>query len=175
MYYQSLSGIEKFLNNTSKSKYNQNKELIIPLIEKLDDWLISKPNFLRHRLSSNEFGFDNGISSELSMILFMAGLESEIFDYYFEVRDYDNFEYLGNITLEDYNKILSNGKIIKKFHFEEEVEINYEMVYIFFKLKIKPETSFLDNGPKPRGPKNNKLTSMNTDIFMMIMDQQEGQ
>lgn len=144
MYYKSLISIKDFLYRTTNTQYSNNKDILIGQLDKLDNWLISKPQYKTKRLSSNEFANDSSISSEIALTLFMAGYESKIFDYFFEIRDIDSGNYLGSVSKEEYNSLITQGSISKFIEDEQEnVIVTYDMVSVWFELLIFPNKNFL--------------------------------
>ncbi len=145
MYYPNLENLKELI---CKDRRFQNEAgLLVDQIPKLDRWLAVKPPYAKLYLNSNYFAEDFHISPEISLTLFMTATEVHIFEAYYEVRDIETAEFLGEITESQYHDFL-NGNLT-------EVELDMNNVYLFpgmvivyFKFLLnEPSDDFLGESP----------------------------
>ncbi|MDT2661216.1 hypothetical protein P7E02_15180 [Enterococcus hulanensis] len=145
MFYQSLIDIE---TNLSRSKRTEDK-MVSKYVSFLDEWLISRPKQYRHRMNPLQFSLDYEISNEISEYLFELGFKTNLFEVYYEAES-ELKEPLGNISQDDFERLVQHGSIIVEHPYKDE---NYEVyignINVLFSLKEKPieefETRIIDS------------------------------
>ncbi|AWF94951.1 hypothetical protein B6254_0530 [Weissella cibaria] len=122
-------------------------------MEKLDEWLIQKPEFKTIHLNPNDFARYAAIREELAFELFFAGYKANVFEMMIEVRDFED-NYLGSISFEKYEEVRLQD--VRQVSLKgEQIRLDPEMVSFWFKLMIQPDeypaskSSVKEFPPKP--------------------------
>lgn len=134
MYFQNLKSLKK----EDKLREYFSDDLIADVLDKLDEWLISMNEYMTYRLNPKQFAIQKNVNFQIAKSIFLAGVNSEIFEMYFEARS-DANEYLDQISREKYvNLLRGQNMLMYSMDTDRDIEISVHNVEIWFQLNIKP-------------------------------------